>query len=502
MVLLGDRMQKSPALFESVETGSYPLHIMLGGYDPITARIDTLSPPAVYHLRRSIGSLSLSVEPPGPAEFELLNSGKSIRHGSVPATVPDLPTGSYEVVARRGGRTVRQTVDIERERPITVTVAFATGSIAVGSDPPGAEILADGVPKGKAPLTLEMPTGSHELVARYRNWPEIRQSMTIERGKNRPVEFAFHNGSVKITSAPGGATVVRNGSELGRTPLLIDEVEPGPVRFELRLAGYKPAFVTGTVSPRGQAFLAARLEMKRSPEPGKPWQNSLGMKFIPLGSIYFAVWDTRVADYEVFCAWTGRVCRKPDFKQSPNDPVVLVSWNDAEEFCKWLTQKEVQDGVLEPGQLYRLPTDTEWSAADGLPPEGGATPEERDGKMRGAYPWGKAWPPPPGSGNFADKSAARRGEKIIPGYNDGWAQTSPVGSFPPNRLGLFDMSGNVWQWGEDGYRGDAVTTRDWGVLRGGSWGTSSRGELESCYRNVVDRNDRDVIYGFRCVLAP
>lgn len=63
------------------------------------------------------------------------------------------------------------------------------------------------------------------------------------------------------------------------------------------------------------------------------------------------------------------------------------------------------------------------------------------------------------------------------------------------------MSGNVWQWVEDGYREDAVNERDWGVLRGGSWGTSSRGELESCYRNVIDRNFRDVIYGFRCVLV-
>ena len=43
--------------------------------------------------------------------------------------------------------------------------------------------------------------------------------------------------------------------------------------------------------------------------------------------------------------------------------------------------------------------------------------------------------------------------------------------------------------------------RDWGVLRGGSWATSNRLEMQSSYRNVVDRNERDVIYGFRCVLA-
>jgi formylglycine-generating enzyme required for sulfatase activity len=415
--------------------------------------------------------------------------------------VADLPTGAYEVVAHRGGRTVREKVEVEREGGASLTLAFASGRLPIASDPPGASILVDGVDEGKAPLTLDLPAGSCEVAARYRNWPESRQTVTVRRGENPPVAFDFHNGSVKITSAPGGATIVENGSELGQTPCLIEEVEPGPVKYELRLAGYKPALVTGTVAPGGQAFLAARLEMKRSPEPGQPWENSLGMKFIPDGPIYFAVWDTRVSDYGTFCAATGQACVKPDFEQTPADPVVLVSWNDAEAFCKWLTQKEIQEGTLEEGQFYRLPTDAEWSAADGLPAEGGATPEERDGKLRGVYPWGAAWPPPAGSGNFADKSAGRRREKIIAGYNDGWAQTSPAGAFPPNRMGLCDMSGNVWQWVEDGYREGAEPARDWGVLRGGSWGTSSRSELESCYRYVVDRGERDVIYGFRCVLV-
>ena len=502
MVILGDRVQRSPAVFERVRAETFPLQIMLGGYDPVATSINPLSPPPRFHLLRSKGTLAISVEPPGAAQFELLDAGNPIRHGPLPATLTDIPTGSYEVVAHRGGLSVRQTVGIERERGASVALAFTPGRVAVSSDPAGAEILVDGVPEGKAPLTVELPAGPHEFLARYRNWPESRRSVAVRRGENPPVGFAFHNGSVKITSAPGGATVLRNGSDLGRTPLPIYEVEPGPVKYELILAGYKPALVTGTVASGGQTFLAARLEMRRSPEPGKPWQNSLGMKFIPFGSIFFAVWDTRVSDYDAFCAATGRVCKKPDFQQGPAHPAVLVSWNDAEAFCNWLTQKEIQDGTLEEGQSYRLPTDAEWSAADGLPPEGGATPEERDGKMRGIYPWGDAWPPPPGSGNFADKSAGHRGGTIIDGYNDGWTATSPTGSFAPNRLGLFDMSGNVWQWVKDGYRGGAANARDWGVLRGGSWGTSSRSELESCYRNVVDRNDRDVIYGFRCVLVP
>jgi formylglycine-generating enzyme required for sulfatase activity len=136
--------------------------------------------------------------------------------------------------------------------------------------------------------------------------------------------------------------------------------------------------------------------------------------------------------------------------------------------------------------------------AVGLPDEGRDTPEERDGKARD-FPWGKTWPPPALFGNYADGAAKRSAS--IAGYHDGFMQTSPVGSFAANRLGLLDMGGNVWQWCLDSYKGGA-RARDWGVLRGGSWATSAPGELRSSYRNVVDRAERDVIYGFRCVLVP
>ena len=64
------------------------------------------------------------------------------------------------------------------------------------------------------------------------------------------------------------------------------------------------------------------------------------------------------------------------------------------------------------------------------------------------------------------------------------------------------MSGNVWQWCAASYKGGTAGARDWGVLRGGSWGTAAPGELRTSYRNVVDHSERDVIFGFRCVLAP
>jgi formylglycine-generating enzyme required for sulfatase activity len=190
----------------------------------------------------------------------------------------------------------------------------------------------------------------------------------------------------------------------------------------------------------------------------------------------------------------------PDFAQDGTHPVVKVNWEDATAFCEWLTKRELSAERLEEGQRYRLPSDLEWSQAAGLPDEGGTTPEQRDGKIRD-FAWGRQWPPPTGAGNFADGPTKRGGTGIV-GYHDGFGQTSPVGTFAANRLGLFDMWGNVWQWCQDSYKGDNTGTRDWGVLRGGSWGTVTPAELRSSYRNAVDRSERDVIFGFRCVLVP
>ncbi len=229
---------------------------------------------------------------------------------------------------------------------------------------------------------------------------------------------------------------------------------------------------------------------------GEPWTNSLGMKFVPVGDVLFCIWTTRVKDYEAFCTATGNPRTRALYEDTGEHPVLQVSWHDAKAFCDWLTKKEIGEGALAKGRSYRLPTDLEWSMAVGLPAEKGRTPEGRDSGIKDIYPWGAAWPPPKGAGNFADTSAKGKGARIIPGYTDGFPHTAPVGSFAANRHGLFDMAGNVWQWCEDTYspRG---TRR---VSRGGSWADDRPGELSSSYRNNALPDTRGLIYGFRCVL--
>jgi formylglycine-generating enzyme required for sulfatase activity/serine/threonine protein kinase len=493
LVVLGDHAQKSPATFGDLEPRKYNLRIMSPGYEPVETSIDfrrkrSLDLPP-FQLVRSKGTLQIESEPPGAQFWIKSEDGQVSREGVTPLSIADLPTGKYAIGARRGDWEIRDNVEVQRGETANKSFAFVSAITNVTSEPSSAEVFVDGKSRGHTPLRLDLPARPHELMAHLDGWPNEQQKIDVAAHRENVAHFVFANGSVKITSAPGGATVIANEKDFGQTPLVIEEVKPGDVTYELRLAGYKRGSVTGKVEPQQQTFLAARLEKNVGPVPGQPFTNSLGMKFVPLGDVQISIWETRLQDYEAFCRAAGRRYDPPDFHQTPADPVVKVSWFDAMAFCKWLTEKEHNENLIEEQQAYRLPTDNEWSTAVGLANESGATPEARDGKIKSEFPWGKQWPPPNGAGNYA-VTQKRRGA------------TMPAGTFKPNSIGLYDLGGNVWEWCLDTYKGDSIGSgRDWGVLRGGSWATNNRLEMQSSYRNVVDRNEHDVIYGFRCVLA-
>ena len=124
--------------------------------------------------------------------------------------------------------------------------------------------------------------------------------------------------------------------------------------------------------------------------------------------------------------------RNAGFEQTDEHPVVNVSWNDAVEFCKWLSRKE--------GKTYRLPTEAEWEYAC----RAGTTTRYYSGDDPETL--AKV-------GNVADAAAKAK----FPDWtwtikaNDGYVFTAPVGKFKPNAFGLYDMHGNAWQWCADWY---------------------------------------------------
>jgi formylglycine-generating enzyme required for sulfatase activity len=256
------------------------------------------------------------------------------------------------------------------------------------------------------------------------------------------------------------------------------------------------------------------------------------MVFVPVPGtkVQFCIWETRVQDFAVFVNATGydatqtvyslaggadggwvqdgHTWKNPGFEQGPTHPVAGVSWNDANAFCAWLAGKEHNEGLIQTNQAYRLPTDAEWSAAIGLIKEDGRTPaakaemadsSARTGALRAgramlsertfaecAYPWGPQWPPPKDFGNYAQDLDV-----------DPYPFTAPVGSFRGNAAGLFDLSGNVWEWCEDLY----VENSSCRVYRGGSFTRGLIQSLASWARGYGEPNERYVNRGFRVVLT-
>jgi len=177
--------------------------------------------------------------------------------------------------------------------------------------------------------------------------------------------------------------------------------------------------------------------------------------------------------------------RNTGFPQTENDPVVCVSWNDASEYIAWLNKKE--------GRNYRLPTEAEWEYA------------ARSGGKEYLYSWGNGSP----AGNVADESARKElsALNIWKGYSDGHAFTAPVGSYSPNELGIYDMSGNVYEWVSDWYKDNYYAESPehgpggpdsgrYKLLRGGAWDLRpDTARTTSRYWNIPGA--RAVCIGFR-----
>ena len=218
----------------------------------------------------------------------------------------------------------------------------------------------------------------------------------------------------------------------------------------------------------------------------------------------FSIWETRVKDYEVFAKVKKREVVKPQFPQEPTHPVVKASWEDARAFCEWLTQSERQGGRLGTAERYRLPTDHEWSCAVGIgeKEDPAKSPEEKNEKIADAFPWGSAWPPPDGAGNYSGEEVGSRtifgDQGVVAGYRDAFSHTAPVGSFAPNSLGIFDLGGNAREWCDDPF--SRTTTGH--VLRGASCADSVQDRLLSSSRVNGDAPPRRPLFGFRVVIAP
>uniref|UniRef100_A0A7C2K0Q2 Formylglycine-generating enzyme family protein n=1 Tax=Schlesneria paludicola TaxID=360056 RepID=A0A7C2K0Q2_9PLAN len=136
------------------------------------------------------------------------------------------------------------------------------------------------------------------------------------------------------------------------------------------------------------------------------------------------LWPYQVWKYEPGANWRHPEGASSNLDGRGDHPVVHVSWEDAMAYCQW--------------KGHRLPTEAEWEYA------------ARGGRAGQEYPWGNERNP-----NGQWRHNIWQGEfPLRNSGDDGFLQTSPVKTFPPNDYGLYDLSGNVWEWCYDWYQPD------------------------------------------------
>lgn len=193
--------------------------------------------------------------------------------------------------------------------------------------------------------------------------------------------------------------------------------------------------------------------------------------------VTFAEWDACVA------AGKCNGYSPPDEGWGRGDlPVIHVSWHDANAYVAWLSETT--------GETYRLPSEAEWEYV-------------ARGGIQQAFSWGR-WP----SHEYANYGKDKCCTGEVKGA-DKWLNTSPAGSFPANAFGVYDTSGNVYEWVEDCFAAtyeDAASDGspylggdcDRRRIRGGAW-YSDPGRIRGSYRAYQTPDQRDHVIGFRVV---
>ncbi len=452
-------------------------------------------------LANARGGLAIRTNPPG-AEMRV----GAVALDKSPLTLEDQKLGKYPVRIRLDGyEDWSGEVEVKENEfaDLDVVLVRSTGTAAFSSDPPGLEVEVVGraVPGTPAPaprqtvrtpVDLKLPTGTYDVILRRSGWPDQKRTIEVTRHQTIAVNAEFMGGTLELYSTPGGAEVWSGGKQVGTTPYRVSEVVPGRHDFELRLKGYKTTATSLTVQPRQLARESATLEK----EPHFVIEGlGLEMRHIPPGAFQMGSASGGDSDERPFtrvtltkpywlgktevtqAQWTAVMGNNPSQFKGDDRPVEQVSWNDAMEFCRKLTERERAAGRLPEGYAYTLPTEAEWEYAC----RAGTT------------------------GDYAGNLDAMGWY----GANSG-STTHPVGTKQANAWGLHDMHGNVWEWCADwygNYPGGSVTdptgppSGSYRVLRGGCW-FSAAVDCRSAGRSENGPGLRSLIIGFRLALVP
>jgi len=488
-------------------------------------------------LKPSFGVVSISSVPAG-AQIEV--DGKPA--GMTPAKV-EMDAGIRRVqVSSPGLRLWTSSVVVSAGTPQSIgpiELGAADARVTVRSSPSGAQVTTGGSFRGLTPVTIDLSPGvSHAVTVTRAGYAPWTREIFAEAAKESTLDarLAALLVEVRIQGEPADAEVFVNGNSRGKAPASMS-LPASRQHIEVRKEGFNP-FVTDLVLAPGIArTVDYKLVNPRDVAGNAPQtiRTKSGIKLlIVAGGTFQAGTDRReqgrrpnegahkVTLLRPFYMGEREVTNGQfrQFKESHNSgaagqmsldldkqPVSRVAWEEAAEFCNWLSAQEGLPPAYLPSDGggfvltqpvtngFRLPTEAEWefvarAASTGKPLK---------------YPWGADLPVVSGTANIGGSEALELLGASIEGHRDEFPAVAAPALFAPNRLGFFDFAGNVSEWVNDRYLSyvpSGAVTDPLGpndskshVYRGSNWRTVTVGELRFPWREgAIEPSD---VIGFR-----
>jgi formylglycine-generating enzyme required for sulfatase activity len=359
------------------------------------------------------------------------------------------------VIHLDGYEDYKQDVTVTADKPTdlgTITLAQKAGNLSLTSAQSGVTYTITGpgnyTHDGQVPDKLDkLPIGDYLVTASLQDWTLPPVPITIHDQESAQKEIKFPYASVSIVSAPPGATVREGRTILGQTPLSLTQLRPRDMHLSVDLPPYTLQRMDVHVPDFGNVTKQVTLQQ------GKDFIAACGMPLVWVqeGGFWAGKYLVRESDFDAVGA------NDPSTFRRPSRPVETISWDAAIAFCDQLTQYERKAGKLPQGYHYTLPKESQWEIFSA------------DANI--------------------DLAATSRAAPLT--------STQDVGYSEPNKYGIYDSIGNVWEWCLDNFddKGDHS-------LRGGCWLSSMTDFPNADTRQAGGPTYADKFTGFRVVLAP
>lgn len=475
-VLLGGESKGVTPLTLKIEEGRHELTIQADKFKPYERAIgivagENLEFPSVQ-LVPADGVLKLNSSPIGAAV--ILNNEY---RGNTPISLALAPDTTQNIQLYKAGYQIeRKEVRLEAASTVDQSIDLSSDVIAVkvSVSPDDATVFVDGRARAKGSQTLNLTTLPHSISVRKNGYVTQTTEIIPTRANKQIISVNLLTKEQHYWAQIPDKYTSRGGHELVLFKDLGD-VSMGSSRRE---------------------------DGRRANE--KVYQARLSKPF------YVATTETTNKQFRGYKASHNSGNYKGKSLDAQKAPVANVSWQDAARYCNWLSKKEGLDlfyqttkgfvsGHNKEANGYRLLSEVEWSWL-----------ARNKGDEVLLYPWGKGKSPTTKVGNYADSKASTILTFILEDYDDGFKGPAPVGRFPENHRGIYDLDGNVSEWMHDWYsssgnselKGSAPLLDPLGpnigefhVVRGGSWARGYLPQLRLAYRDYAAKGKHDI--GFR-----